>query len=280
MALDLMDTDVSQFQVRIENAFRALGRKSTLSLGKHMGEYFPFYYVVEYPKSGGTWLGKMCSTCLDVPFPQHPLLPIAFEAILHTHTGYEPRLKNVIYLIRDGRDVLLSFYFHRYRTLQTKYRNQTIKWMKQTYGKEIDMQDVQTYLPRFIESEMLTPSIITQNWPNHVQGWMNKPSVSLVKYEDLLTKPIEVLQYIHRELKGSEIDENIVHNIVERYSFKSMSGRKSGDENLKSFLRKGISGDWQNHFNKEAADIFNEYAGTVLFDTGYEQDKNWMEKLG
>ena len=154
MPINIRNTDASKSSVRIENTFRGFGRKSTLWLGRHFGDYFPYYYVVEYPKSGGTWLGKMCGSAFDVPFPQHPVFPVGMEAVIHTHTSYDPKLKRVIYLVRDGRDVMLSFYFHRARTLQTKYRVQSEKWVKRVYGSLVDMDDVAANLYRFIEYEM------------------------------------------------------------------------------------------------------------------------------
>ena len=67
--------------------------------------------------------------------------------------------------------------------------------------------------------------------------------------------------------------------IVENYSFKKISQRKPGEENKKSFLRKGIAGDWKNNFSEEACDVFKKYAGEELILMGYEKDLNWTNKL-
>ena len=45
-------------------------------VGKHWGDKFPFYFVCEYPKSGGTWLSRMVSDYLKIPFPQHSVFPV------------------------------------------------------------------------------------------------------------------------------------------------------------------------------------------------------------
>ena len=50
-------------------------------------------------------------------------------------------------------------------------------------------------------------------------------------------------------------------------------------ENISSFLRKGVAGDWKNKFNKEAAMIFDHYAGDMLIKLGYETDHNWINKF-
>jgi len=255
---------------------KRVGRISTLFVGSRFGHLFPFYYVIEYPKCGGTWLGKMLATCMDVPFPQFPVLPVGFEAIIHSHTRYNPRLKNVVYLVRDGRDVMVSYYFHRQRGLGTRYRNACLKWMKKVYGREIDMNDVDAYLPRFIEYEMETPSITQLNWPDHINDWLNKPDVICIKYEDLLTNGSETLKYICDNISDKNIDISRTNTVIDLYSFKNMTKRKAGEEDRSSFLRKGISGDWKNHFNKEAVNIFNHYAGDTLIKLGYENNTDWL----
>jgi hypothetical protein len=68
-------------------------------------------------------------------------------------------------------------------------------------------------------------------------------------------------------------------NIVEKYSFENQSKRKRGVENRKSFLRKGIAGDWKNYFNKEAREIFYHYGGNALILAGYEKDDSWVTHL-
>ena len=55
-----------------------------------------------------------------------------------------------------------------------------------------------------------------------------------------------------------------------------MSGRKAGVHNEKSFLRKGIVGDWKNHFSYQSREKFNDYAGSSLLELGYEPDNTWV----
>jgi hypothetical protein len=54
------------------------------------------------------------------------------------------------------------------------------------------------------------------------------------------------------------------------------SGRKPGEVKINSFLRKGVVGDWQNHFSQEACEIFNHFAGNELIILGYENDTTWV----
>ena len=40
------------------------------------------------------------------------------------------------------------------------------------------------------------------------------------------------------------------------------------------FMRKGVIGDWKNHFDQEALDIFNELAGPMMENLGYQIIEN------
>lgn len=56
---------------------------------------------------------------------------------------------------------------------------------------------------------------------------------------------------------------------------KKAGGRKPGEENVKSHFRKGVPGDWKNHFESIHYDYFSEHYSHVLLKLGYEQDPNW-----
>ena len=65
--------------------------------------------------------------------------------------------------------------------------------------------------------------------------------------------------------------------IAEEFSFERQAGRQPGEENKRSFLRKGVVGDWRSHFSPEAREAFNRYAGDELILLGYERDRAWVE---
>ena len=71
----------------------------------------PLYIINEYPKSGGSWISNIFSELLGVPFPRNRL-PVLKSSILHCHKMQSWNLKNVFIVWRDGRDVLVSLYFH------------------------------------------------------------------------------------------------------------------------------------------------------------------------
>ena len=52
-------------------------------------------------------------------------------------------------------------------------------------------------------------------------------------------------------------------------------GRKEGEENVSSHYRKGVAGDWKNHFKPEHVERFKELYGELLLKLGYEQAPEW-----
>ena len=61
--------------------------------------------LVEYPKSGGTWLGQLVSSYFKIPFPRNKF-PGIKRSLYHGH--YLPKFnitknKKIILLVRDGR---------------------------------------------------------------------------------------------------------------------------------------------------------------------------------
>ena len=56
------------------------------------------------------------------------------------------------------------------------------------------------------------------------------------------------------------------------------TGRAPGAEDRGSFIRKGVAGDWVNHFTRETAELFDELAGDALVALGYESDRGWADR--
>jgi len=63
---------------------------------------------------------------------------------------------------------------------------------------------------------------------------------------------------------------------VERFDFARKAGRPAGVEEPTAFLRKGIAGDWQSRFSREAGEVFDHHAGLTLIEAGYEPDRSWV----
>jgi hypothetical protein len=78
-----------------------------------------------------------------------------------------------------------------------------------------------------------------------------------VRYEDLRRETVGGLQRIVLELTGSHLRPEKASAIVEEFSFQRQAGRRPGEEDRRSFLRKGVVGDWRNQFSKGARETFD-----------------------
>ncbi|MDH7913710.1 sulfotransferase domain-containing protein [Winogradskyella sp. SYSU M77433] len=244
--------------------------------------------IVEYPKSGGTWLAQLIAGSLDIPFPRNTY-PKLVKSVYHSH--YLPKFlikenKNIIWLLRDGRDIMVSSYFHH---LIWNDKNRKDKKLVDYYRGKLnfdDFDDIKTNLPVYIDFLFKnTPSKMTffnhpGNWGDYNKAWLNfyrtRKNIYLVRYEDLLEDTYKEIEKLNREFLGVQINEKSdLEKIIKKYSFENQTKRKRGNENTTSFLRKGIVGDWKNYFNEDAKSIFKKHHGEILIELGYEKDLNW-----
>ncbi len=264
---------------------RRVANKTTKLVGRRMAESIGMYFVCEYPKSGGTWLGKMLADVLQVPYPRPSVLPVTFPAVVHNHWRYDPRLHNVFYLYRDGRDVMTSYFFHRMRRLAAGDPATVAMFARRydrLFGRGYDRDDSRGLMARFIEEEFRRPRGARLNWADHVRGWRGdagRPHVAYLSYEQLRADCCGTLRRVVREVTAREPDPWFVETAVEKFSMERQTGRRAGTEDRSSFVRKGVVGDWRNHFSREAAERFRDLAGDVLVDLGYERDDSWVDTV-
>ncbi len=269
---------------RVELNLNRFGSHGTRLLGRFVGERFPLYYVSEYPKSGGTWLGQMIADYLQIPFPQNNLLPIAHAAVIHNHWRYDPRLRRVFYLVRDGRDVMVSLFFHRMRHVRNARAAGVVHPFERTYrrvlGADFDPDDARRHLLPFMQHEVAHPVGCPVFWGAHVEQWaFDRPHVVLVRYEDLLRDGVGTLERALPTHTGKAFDRGQAEMTVRKFSFERQTGRAKGAEDRTSFRRKGVAGDWVNHFSQEAATWFDRTCGSTLVKLGYAEDRAWTSLI-
>lgn len=250
-----------------------------LAMHGPLSQLFSIYTVTEYQKSGGTWVGQMISDYVGIPFPRNRF-PVLQNSVLHGHLLPRPLMSNVVCVFRDGRDAIVSSYFH-----MLFESDKNIKSLVEKCRKDLafhDYDDVTYNLPKFIEYVFDVHhkrTIWRQNqftWNEFADSWWDKNGVVKVKYEDLIDDCFQEMERVLFELLGVSVDESRLKMVVDKFSFEKQSKRKPGDEDRKSFLRKGKPGDWVEKFNLEAAEVFDFYAGEQLITLGYETDKSWI----
>lgn len=255
--------------------------------------FFQFYLVVEYPKSGGSWLGQMISSYFDIPFSRNSF-PTYKMSLTHGHfvpTKNSKYINKIYLLMRDGRDVMVSFYYHSLIwNEKNKLSPKDVIYTRKKLNFS-DYNDIRTNLPRFIEFvfdhnySLFFKFNSYGNWDSFNRKWLehiekDNSNIIITKYEDLLKDTKKELTRLIDLTQGEGLsDTEKISRIVRKYSFESQSKRKRGDENTSNFLRKGVSGDWESKFSKESADIFDQYAGEMLIKLGYEDNHEWVRKV-
>ncbi|MBT8260388.1 MAG: hypothetical protein HKO92_05040 [Flavobacteriaceae bacterium] len=235
--------------------------------------------VVEYPKSGGTWMTQIISDYLNLYYPRN-VIPKFKQAVIHGHYLYSKKFNKIVFVTRDGRDIMVSYYFHMLvgndRTPDRIIKNNRKKMPFNDY------ENIKKNLPYFIE--YLHTDYLKKFNRFSLADFINsynlgQENVILVKYEDML-KNIELeLSNVLLFLGETEIDQDRLLKTTEKFSFKNQTKRKPGQEDKNSFLRKGIAGDWKNNFNIESAQVFEKYLGKTLIDLGYENNNEWVNYL-
>ena len=239
-------------------------------------------FVLGYPKSGTTWAAQLVADYLQLPFPRLSLLPIGFQAVIHGHFRPRDDFRQMIYQIRDGRDVFSSLYFHLCREIpEGDDPPMRRRWRKMFPGL-VNKNDVRRNLPAFLEYQMKHPFGCRLNWSDHYRRFLDVNSrreTPLVRYEELLADTETVLAGVMGKLLRERPDMERIQATVEKYRFGQQAKREPGIEDRSSFLRRGQVGDWKTHFTREAAEIFDRYCGDMLIAAGYEADRSWVQSF-
>lgn len=173
----------------------------------------------------------------------------------------------LIYLIRDGRDVITSGFFD---------------WLPRRDPQSVPYRvfvNEQTDLPlrRLFDDTFLINWAMdwaeTQTTLSHAQ--LTHMPISFEQMaSDLPSTLRTVFDYLEVEFSQSLLEE-----IDRQTSFSSLTGRSPGDARHLEKMRNGVSGDWKRWFTRRDAEIFCEYAGNTLQDLGYESDDSWTRRL-
>lgn len=224
-------------------------------------------YVVSFPKSGATWMNFLMANIHlrasgserrptffnitdiipDIQYSRHirtdALLSFPGYRVFKSHDIYNPYYKKVIYVVRDPRDVMVSYYHF-------------------AVSLGIYAGDISS----FVRSSQFG----IESWCEHLRGWMEDSPAGLrihfIRYEDLKQDAFGTMQKMYT-LLGHLLEEDLLREAVEASSFKNMSvlegeygyGRRKSASKLK-FMRKGKSGGWSEELDAEDVSFINRVA--------------------
>ena len=175
--------------------------------------------------------------------------------IMKSHASYENRYPRVVYLIRDGRDVAVSYYNYY----------QTIKG----YGDSFD-----TFLKQFLQGK----DIGFGSWQDHVRSWLSREHTIpflILKYEQLHENPNETLGRLAAFLH-LDTDETRSQDALQKCTFESyVKDVKQNSPFSKQGYRGGVKGRpgaWKELFTQRHLDLFWSKAGKVAEELGYHRN--------
>jgi len=118
-------------------------------------------------------------------------------------------------------------------------------------------------------------------WAEYLRSWKRGhefSNVFLTRYETLVAdlggELHRLFDYLHWNVPAAVVDAVAADNL-----FEVRSGRRPGEENPFSHRRKGIAGDWRNHFGRELGERFETVFPGLLTDLGYEDNDDWWQGL-
>ncbi|XP_054996212.1 sulfotransferase 1E1 [Sorex araneus] len=271
--------------------FENFGRVHGVLLYKHFIKYWDAVesfqareddvVIATYPKSGTTWVSEIVDVIYkegdvekckkDAIFNRVPFLECRNEdkingvkqleekaspRIIKTHltpellpaSFWEKNCK-MIYVCRNAKDVAVSYYY---------------------FFKMVPVHPNPGTFPEFVEKFMdgLVPY---GSWYDHAKSWWEKRKTSQVLFifyedliEDLRKEVIKLIQFL-----GRKPSEELVNKIVHHTSFQEMKNNPTTNytmlpddmmnQKICPFMRKGISGDWKNHFTVALSEKFDEH---------------------
>lgn len=242
-------------------------------------------FLVGHPKSGNTWLAFMLAVILEkdraamvnisnvgefIPTIHNSDLSIAkyrelnSPRIFRTESpNYPNAYPRTIYIVRDPRSVLLSYYHH------CVHDTGRTDWPISDFVDEILAEGC-------IQS--LEPFLI--RWDYQVEAWLKRAKhqpVVLVKYEDLKNNCRSTLQQLS-DFLGLNYDADLLELAVQRGDFSKMRNdeKKFGAESYPGekgergfFVRKGKVDSWKEEMPAEVIEKIEQEFYPVMKKLGY-----------
>lgn len=239
-------------------------------------------FLVSYPKSGNTYLRFLIAHAIQIHynlnrsvnfFTLEEFVPsirakgdtvlnhtgllgrIGFPRIIKSHSAYNSKYRRVLLIIRDPRDVLVSYYYH-----VKNYQKRAENW---TFSE-------------FIRH----PEFHPKNWSDHTNSWLNSRvnpdvNIQILKYEDFITDPQTNLERLLNLLGLTSITKeeiNLVVSLSSKENMKKLEADTASTLRVKThqtpFVRKG-SISQGNELSKEDKKYIEKETQEVARKLGY-----------
>ena len=260
----------------IANYLRAVTKRQAAARG--LTVYPDDTFLVSFPRSGNTWTRFLVCNLIN---PDNPVTFAQLESripeiyyvpdrrlrafprprVIKSHECFDPRYPRVIYIVRDPRDVLISYY-------EFQLKRRVIS----------DACSIEEFLPRFMLSE-IEPK--TGCWRDHVVSWTATRGGSrnflLLRYEDMLSdtpaEATKIAAFLGLDSGAERIARAVALSSADRMrklekeESKKWSATKKTRQD-KPFVRKAESGGWKSLPEQCVAELEAAW-GDVMSSVGY-----------
>ncbi|MCA9009885.1 MAG: sulfotransferase domain-containing protein [Planctomycetaceae bacterium] len=246
---------------RVRRCMRRTPLREVLMSWRHRGLRPTDYFLASYPKSGNTWVKFVLATLLAdgpvdawgnrnqfVPMVGHHSSAASMrsgERLLKTHEGFRPVYRKSVYLVRDPRDVCVSYFYHERRKLGVR-------------------DPFSHFLNRFLHGSVDGYG----TWETHTKSWIQAAAsgqygVLVVRYEDLLDDSQggfrRICEFLKMDVSDERLSFALADNTPDRMREKEQKSpdRPTRTGENQSFIRSARSSDWQAHFSDADLQAFN-----------------------
>ena len=251
--------------------------------GRRMTVFPTDLFIVSYPKSGNTWTRFLLGNLIyqDEPltfanieeripsiylFSDRQLLRLPRK--FKSHDCFDPRYKNVIYIVRDPRDVAVSAYHYSIK----------VKILPDTCP-------IEDFVPMFMSGEFgsgLLSSPTWGSWYDNAASWLalrHNRKFLLLRYEDMLDDPerelLKVAEFLNIEVTHEKLSRAVELSSAER--MRKLEKAQSKDWKLtsstradKPFVRKARWGSWKSELPTRSVAEIEKAWGDLMIELGYE----------
>jgi hypothetical protein len=195
------------------------------------------------------------------PFPERTIVTPIYVTLPCFQSLPKPDRFRAFFVIRDPRDYLISMYYS----------------MKLSHKPTPRVMEVREHLKQLPEEEGLKVVIqrmVDCGQADALRSWQQERGgderLRLFRYVDLTGDD----QFATWEQLCRHCDIRIpasqLHAVLKENAFSKLTkGRERGTEDITSHLRKGMPGDWKNHFTPALERRFREATGSLVEDLGY-----------
>lgn len=249
------------------------------SPGRNLAVFPDDTFLVSFPKSGNTWARFLIANLVRpnekidfsnvnrvIPGPEvtrnRDLMRMPRPRIIKSHQYFDPRYRQVIYIVRDPRDVVVSqYHFQRKRKL---------------IADEFPLAE---FVGRFIAGQ----TCFYGSWAEHVASWLatrhGQPGFLLVRYENMVENTPRELAKVASFL-GVNATPEVIKQAVERSSAGQMRQLEKSQAQLFTstkdtrqdipFVRAAKAGGWRSSLPEACALQIEDAWGHLLKGLGYE----------